>query len=184
MSLTASTQLPTEEELTVKEVPLGTPYLKAGAFHLGKYCETQNNEFMLCRIETEDPRACIKEGKEVTSCAMDFFSKIKNSCAGEFTSYAMCLERGSADMLFTKCRKTQSAYDACVMDNLKLERPHYGYHCLPKIHHTDRPKPIEEAPGWMADEKAQKLKGLPADFPRDYKSWGGAGLPQNHGGEI
>ncbi len=31
------------------QVPLGTPYLRAGAMHLGKYCETQNNEFMLCR---------------------------------------------------------------------------------------------------------------------------------------
>ena len=24
--------------------------------HLGKYCEVQNNEFMLCRNETQDPR--------------------------------------------------------------------------------------------------------------------------------
>ena len=33
----------------VFQVPLGTPYLRAGAMHLGKYCETKNNEFMLCR---------------------------------------------------------------------------------------------------------------------------------------
>ena len=31
------------------QVPLGAPYLKAGAMHLGKACEAQNNEFMLCR---------------------------------------------------------------------------------------------------------------------------------------
>ncbi len=30
-------------------MPMGTPYLKAGAMHLGKACEAQNNEFMLCR---------------------------------------------------------------------------------------------------------------------------------------
>ena len=33
------------------QVPLGAPYLKAGAMHLGKACEAQNNEFMLCRSD-------------------------------------------------------------------------------------------------------------------------------------
>lgn len=56
MVFTKETQLPTYAELEVEEVPLGGPYLKAGAFHLGKYCETTNNEFMLCRQETNDPR--------------------------------------------------------------------------------------------------------------------------------
>ena len=54
--LTKDIWLPTEEELTVQEVPLGTPSLRAGAMHLGKACEVQNNEFMLCRGETQDPR--------------------------------------------------------------------------------------------------------------------------------
>lgn len=35
--------LPTEEELTVTEVELSTPALRAGAFHLGKSCENENN---------------------------------------------------------------------------------------------------------------------------------------------
>ena len=38
------------------QVPLGTPSLRSAAMHLGKYCEVQNNEFMLCRTETQDPR--------------------------------------------------------------------------------------------------------------------------------
>ena len=38
------------------KVPLGTPSLRSAAMHLGKYCEVQNNEFMLCRSETQDPR--------------------------------------------------------------------------------------------------------------------------------
>ena len=56
MVLTKDIWLPTDHELTVEEVPLGTPSLRAGAMHLGKYCEVQNNEFMLCRGETRDPR--------------------------------------------------------------------------------------------------------------------------------
>lgn len=42
MVLTNDVHLPTEEELTVPEVNLSSSALRAGAFHLGKYCEKQN----------------------------------------------------------------------------------------------------------------------------------------------
>merc|ERR1711971_1362678 len=95
MVLTMNTWLPTEEELTVEEVPLGTPSLRSAAMHLGKYCEVQNNEFMLCRTETQDPRACLGAGEEVTSCSMEFFRKVKATCAAEFMSYVNCMEKSS-----------------------------------------------------------------------------------------
>lgn len=41
--LTKETNLPTYEELTVPEVELSTPFLRASAFHLGKQCEAENN---------------------------------------------------------------------------------------------------------------------------------------------
>ena len=77
MVVTAATPLPSNAELEVEEVPLGTPFLKAGAMHLGKVCEAQNNEFMLCRHETDDPRACLEDGKAVTSCALNFFKQVR-----------------------------------------------------------------------------------------------------------
>ena len=40
--------LPTEEELTVPEVSLSSASLRAGAFHMGKYCENQNNVRAYC----------------------------------------------------------------------------------------------------------------------------------------
>jgi hypothetical protein len=43
MVVTADVYLPPEEELTVQEVNLSGPALRAGAFHYGKYCEFQNN---------------------------------------------------------------------------------------------------------------------------------------------
>ena len=47
----------------------------------GKHCEAQNNEFMLCRAENEDdPRKCVKDGKEVTSCAMNFLRMVSKKC--------------------------------------------------------------------------------------------------------
>jgi NADH dehydrogenase (ubiquinone) 1 alpha subcomplex subunit 8 len=51
----------------------------------------------------------------------------------------------------------QAVYDSCVKDNIGLDRPHWGYHCLPKIHHTDRPKPIEEKPAWMDNPKVSVI---------------------------
>lgn len=43
MSLTEDVYLPSDEELTVQEVPLSGPVLKAAAFHMGRVCEFENN---------------------------------------------------------------------------------------------------------------------------------------------
>lgn len=43
MVITNSIVIPSDEELTVEEVNVGTPTLRAAAFHMGKYCENQNN---------------------------------------------------------------------------------------------------------------------------------------------
>lgn len=43
---TADVYLPPDEDLTVPEVNLSSPALRAGSFHLGKYCESQNNVSM------------------------------------------------------------------------------------------------------------------------------------------
>ena len=40
---TFDVEIPADEELTVPEVNLSSPALRAGAFHMGKYCESQNN---------------------------------------------------------------------------------------------------------------------------------------------
>ena len=95
---------------------------------------------------------------------------------------------------------SQAALDNCMMENYGLERPHYGYHCLPKVeqtldigrrkwfklqvHETDRPAPVETKPEWMNNPKAKKLDSLPENFPRTYKSWGFPGQLNQTGGDI
>ena len=64
---------------------------------------------------------------------MEFFRKVKATCAAEFMSYVNCMEKSSGDMQFYECRRTQGIYDKCVQEKMGLERPHYGYHCLPKV---------------------------------------------------
>jgi hypothetical protein len=54
---TFQVELPTEEELTVPEVNISSPALRAGAFHLGKHCENQNNvSLILLHHHKEDKK--------------------------------------------------------------------------------------------------------------------------------
>lgn len=55
---------------------------------------------MLCRNEEKDARKCINEGKLVTSCAMEFFKKLKKNCRQEFDQYYNCVYRSSNNMSF------------------------------------------------------------------------------------
>lgn len=51
---------------------------------------------MLCRAEyPQDPRKCLQEGKEVTSCSLEFFRKMKQNCREEFEKYANCIDKSS-----------------------------------------------------------------------------------------
>lgn len=43
MVITVDHNLPNEDELTVPELKLSGPALRAGAFHLGKYCQDTFN---------------------------------------------------------------------------------------------------------------------------------------------
>lgn len=50
MVVTTNLNLPTEEELTVQEIEVSTPGLRAAAFHMGKACEEVNN---VCRFSSQ-----------------------------------------------------------------------------------------------------------------------------------
>ena len=143
MVVTKDTALPSEEELTVQEINVSWPVLQAASVYIGKKCEWHNNEFMLCRQETEDPRKCINEGKNVTACAMEVFRGIKKHCMDDFNQYVSCLERSSGTMELSLCRNTQAALDSCILKNLNIERPPFGYFCEAKVHDSPRPKPVK-----------------------------------------
>jgi len=54
---------------------LGVPShaLKAGAFQYAKQCNPVNQQYVLCKYETQDPRRCLKYGNDVSDCAANFF---------------------------------------------------------------------------------------------------------------
>ncbi|EFA07408.1 NADH dehydrogenase [ubiquinone] 1 alpha subcomplex subunit 8 [Tribolium castaneum] len=151
MGITNDVNLPTEEELTVQEVNLSGPVLKAAAFHLGRSCLHENNEFMLCRNELGDPRKCVEEGKAVTSCALNFFRQVKKTCAGEFMQYVNCIDKSSPNQQYTPCRKTQAVFDKCAKDNMGIERLPFDHYARVQIHKTARPRPPVEGPAVYPD---------------------------------
>lgn len=55
------------------QVNVSSAVLKAAAHHYGSQCDKANKEFMLCRWEEKDPRKCLKEGRKVNECALNFF---------------------------------------------------------------------------------------------------------------
>ncbi|CAL4093942.1 unnamed protein product, partial [Meganyctiphanes norvegica] len=141
--ITKALDLPDPDSLKVQEVTIGLPALRAGAFHCGKQCENQNNEFMLCRQEEKDPRKCIDEGKAVTSCALNFFRQIKKSCLEEFNQYANCLDKSSKDVhLKHACHRVEAT---CVIDLNTRSHPN-KYDCKVKVFASLEPKPDVDAP--------------------------------------
>ncbi|CAK1583712.1 unnamed protein product [Parnassius mnemosyne] len=144
MVVTEDVDLPSCSELTVPEVNLSTATLMSAGPYFGKDCEAINNEFMLCRYELDDPRACVNLGKKVTSCTMKFFKKVKENCLEEFNQYVNCVDKSSGNFSFSKCRTTQTVFDGCMKDKLNMERPDFGYFTRPRVHCS--PSPAPESP--------------------------------------
>lgn len=119
--------------------------------HTGKYCLDVNDDFMMCKQETNDPRKCLNEGKAVTSCALQFFRTLKGSCYDEFQIYSNCIDKSSSRLEFEPCRKTQAVYDKCVFEKMGIERPEFGFFCKARVYTGSRPKPLPESPQEFAD---------------------------------
>ncbi|XP_035224211.1 NADH dehydrogenase [ubiquinone] 1 alpha subcomplex subunit 8-like [Stegodyphus dumicola] len=171
MPFTEDFYLPSEEELKVQEINISTPFLKAGAIHFGKYCDHQCKEFMLCRTEENDPRRCLKEGKDLTACGIEYFQKVKQSCRAELEQYAACLEWNSPQMNVQYCRKTQAVLDNCMAEKLNIERPPFGYFTEIRPHKTERPRP---GPPLPRKEYIDDRPSLPDDYPREDAKYGSA----------
>lgn len=70
--------------------------------------------------------------------------------------------------LIFSCRNTQAVLDKCMLDNLEMDRPEYGYFCRAKIHQTDRPAPAKKLKKVYEDA----TPGLPDDYPRPPAKFG------------
>ncbi len=108
------------QDLEVEELNVTSAVLLGAAHHFGNHCKKQSEAFMDCRIETKDPRKCLQQGREVTKCALDFFSKVKGSCNEAFTEHWNCLDHNNQEL--PECRKTQKAFDSCMAEKLGMKK--------------------------------------------------------------
>lgn len=137
--------LPAPCELDVpQEIELTSAPLRCAAHQMGKWCDNESKEFMLCRYEEADPRYCLKEGKAVTACGVQFLQMLKKHCYQSFATYWQCVDyEGRGHFRTSTCRAQQLEYDNCVKENLGQDRVHYGYFGKIRLHESKRPKPIE-----------------------------------------
>uniref|UniRef100_A0A0X3NPP3 NADH dehydrogenase [ubiquinone] 1 alpha subcomplex subunit 8 n=1 Tax=Schistocephalus solidus TaxID=70667 RepID=A0A0X3NPP3_SCHSO len=137
-----SMDLPPLSELEVPEIKMTSVPLLAAAIHMGKFCDRQSKEFMLCNQEHHDPRRCLTEGKEVTSCGLKFLGLLKKNCADQFTDYFKCIyKHGGRTFSIENCRKLQYPLDECIKMKIGQERPELGYFNRVRLIDTNRPRP-------------------------------------------
>lgn len=145
MVLTDDITLPSDEELNHQGIPLTFNYLFSSAMWLGKYCDSQSKEFMLCRHEELDPRKCLRYGNELTDCGLQFFKKVKKACPEELEWYTKCLDFSGPQPNHRKCRDAQAIFDSCMYDN-GFERARFGHFQLLRVHDSERPRPKHNVP--------------------------------------
>ncbi|KAI8072401.1 hypothetical protein BC940DRAFT_292499 [Gongronella butleri] len=104
----------------VDEVGATSAPLKSASFFIGTYCKDYNDDFMLCKNENNDPAHCLKEGRKVTRCAIDLIQKLRENCGQQFKEHWQCLENNNHEL--QKCRKAETALNACALDKLGLKK--------------------------------------------------------------
>lgn len=170
MVLTDDIWLPTDDELKHKEIPLTHNFFLSSAMWLGKYCDNQCKEFMLCRTEEMDPRRCLDEGREVTQCGLEFFRKVKNSCKQELEWYTKCLDFSGREPEYRRCRKEQAMFDGCMYEN-GFERAKFGHFNVLRVHDTKRPKPKRHVPVFPDSIETYDIYGpqITDENPQNYR---------------
>ncbi|RWS24536.1 NADH dehydrogenase-like protein [Leptotrombidium deliense] len=159
MPITDDVYIPPESETVVQEITVSSPVLRSIGQHMGKVCDQESKEYMLCHYEERDPRTCLKAGKALTNCGLEFLYKVKEFCQNEVETHARCLEWNSGDMRPYYCREQQAAADYCLSNKLGVERPPMGYFTSVRLHDSERPKPKTWIP------KFEKLGELDPDAP-------------------
>ncbi|KAI9012374.1 hypothetical protein DFJ74DRAFT_683561 [Hyaloraphidium curvatum] len=104
----------------VSEVGATSAALETAAFFIGAHCKELNEDFMLCKRESPDPRHCLKEGRRVTRCAQDVIRKIKASCDEEWKAYYEAFDW--QNHMYQSVRKEERAFNDCVLKKLGLEK--------------------------------------------------------------
>lgn len=88
--------------------------LYAAAKEIGAHCATENDAFLRCKANDENPEVCLAEGERVQTCALGVLKSAMETCGDAFQQYADCLDKQiSQEYMFERCRKPEAAFVEC-----------------------------------------------------------------------
>ncbi|KAH6559957.1 hypothetical protein BASA50_006662 [Batrachochytrium salamandrivorans] len=111
---------PLQDVPTVADVGCTSAPLNSISFHFGEACKDYNEDYILCKKGSADPRDCLAEGRKVTRCAMDLISKLKANCNDSWTQHWQCLDANN-QMLY-KCRKEEREMNDCIFTKMGISK--------------------------------------------------------------
>ncbi|CAK4649084.1 unnamed protein product [Aphanomyces euteiches] len=88
--------------------------LMCAATIYGTECAQANKEYLVCKSQDENPRACLVPGEKVTACVHKTLRVLETQCGDAFTKYKNAMDSNWHELQF--CRKEQAALEACYKD--------------------------------------------------------------------
>ena len=85
--------------------------LMAAARIIGHTCSTENASFLNCKVNDENPKACLLPGNKVTTCVLKVLRKLENECSDSYMTYKNALDDRWHEI--DQCRKEQLAMENC-----------------------------------------------------------------------
>eukprot|EP00270_Netrium_digitus_P004776 TRINITY_DN1610_c0_g1_i2.p2 TRINITY_DN1610_c0_g1~~TRINITY_DN1610_c0_g1_i2.p2 ORF type:complete len:108 (+),score=32.91 TRINITY_DN1610_c0_g1_i2:108-431(+) len=86
--------------------------LMAASRHITARCGGVNKAFLECKRRDENPEVCLKEGQDVTRCALSLLNELHAQCPKAMDDYCKCMNYYSSEFPF--CRKQQATFEkAC-----------------------------------------------------------------------
>lgn len=112
-------ELPTLEDLKVREGKVSSSMLKAAPHHFGAQCVKPNKEFTLCQCEEKHPRRCLEGDKLLSHCALNFSRQMKQHCVETFTENWTGRDySGLQGFRHCRCCKQEAQFDKHMLDKL------------------------------------------------------------------
>lgn len=146
----------------VPEVGATSAPLKAASFFIGSRCLPYNDDYMLCKKESNGNGEldCLKEGRRVARCAISVLQDLNKHCLEEFRLHWKCLEQQNHE--FYGCRPAEKLLNKCVFDKLKLEKRIPGVAPDQQVHLKTKPlmKPNHEDLASVQAYNKAKADGL------------------------
>jgi NADH dehydrogenase (ubiquinone) 1 alpha subcomplex subunit 8 len=88
--------------------------LMCGATIYGTECSGVNKDFLICKSNDGNPRACSLQGEKVTACVLKTLRVLETHCGASYNEYKNAMDKNWHELQL--CRKEQFAMEACYRE--------------------------------------------------------------------